>query len=186
MILQCNETKVLHPAGIFPAVCVDVIDLGVRREVYDGEERLVPKVRIVFETEVPGGLTQELCRTFTASLNPKARLNEFLGKWRGKPYLPGDAIDLDKVQGVSATLVVSHQGRRDGNGLYAAIDAVSRQTKRVVPSGKYDKEAARARIREQEARSAETGAGSGEWGARSGMEGRRNEAAEPLMADTPF
>jgi len=152
MLLQCTETRPLHPAGIFLAVCVDVIDQGLRVVIYNGKERLVHQVRTVFETQVPGSPPQYLARTFTASLNQNARLNEFLSQWRGRPIVPGDSVDLDKLVGVPATLVVSHQPRRDGNGTYAAIDAVSRATKQVVPSGTYDSAAAHAWAEEENAR----------------------------------
>jgi len=131
---------------------VDVIGLGPRVVVYNGKERLAQQVRFVFETQVPGSPPRYLARTFTASLNVNARLNEFLGQWRGKPILPGDTLDLQKLIGVSATLVISHQPRRDGDGIFAAIDGVSRPTKPLVPSGAYDRAAAHARVAEENAR----------------------------------
>jgi len=152
MLLQCTEAKRLHPAGIFLAVCVDVIPLGLRVVIYNGKERLAYQVRLVLETQVPGSPPQYLARTFTASLSVSARLNEFLSQWRGRPIVPGDSIDLEKLIGVPATLVVSHQPRRDGNGTFASIDAVSRATKHVIPSGTYDRAAAHAWVEEENSR----------------------------------
>ena len=40
-----------HVEGIHPAVCVDVIDLGLVETEFQGQRRLVNKVRLFFETE---------------------------------------------------------------------------------------------------------------------------------------
>ena len=42
-----------HPEGIFAAVCVDVLDLGMVENVYQGEVRIVPMVRLIWETDAP-------------------------------------------------------------------------------------------------------------------------------------
>ena len=148
MILQANNQPfILHPEGVHAAVCVDVIDLGLVETEFQGRKRSVQKVRLVFETEqkAPDGRTLALSRTFTASLNAKARLAEFLGKWRGRPVLPGESIDLKKLLGASCTLVVSHQTRTDGS-VCASIDAVSKPTKKLTASGSYDPAEARRKL----------------------------------------
>src|SRR5512137_769127 len=144
-----------HVEGIHPAVCVDVIDLGLVETEFQGQKRLVNKVRVVFETEQKNeeGKNCIVTRTFTASLHPKARLAEFLGKWRGRPVGPGESIDLAKLIGANCTLVISHQQNLVGR-TYASIDAVSKPTKRVVPSGQYDPAEARRRIAEWKAKEA--------------------------------
>lgn len=129
---------------------MDVIDLGLRTVEFAGESKQVHKIRIVFETENKG--TRFLARTFTASLHPKSRLAEFLGKWRGKVVSPGDTIDLDNLLGMSATLVLGHRQKGDGSGFYCSIDAISRPTKKVVPSGTYDPKGERERIAQLDAR----------------------------------
>ena len=120
---------------------------------FQGQRRLVNKVRVVFETEQRNGGGQELhiTKTFTASLHPKAKLSEFLGKWRGRPVVPGESIDLAKLIGANCTLVISHQQNMVGR-TYASIDAVSKPTKRLVASGSYDPALARQRIAEWKAR----------------------------------
>ncbi|HEY5912881.1 MAG TPA: hypothetical protein VJA21_20000 [Verrucomicrobiae bacterium] len=151
MILQATKDEyTLHPEGVHPAVCVDVIDLGLMTSDYLGRKRLVPKVRLVFETEQRGtdGNCLTLARTFTASLHQKARLAEFLGKWRGRPVAPGDSIDMNKLLGACCTLVIGHQARLNGPGTYASIDAISKPTKKVTPSGVYSPAEARRRIEE--------------------------------------
>jgi hypothetical protein len=155
MILQSKSSGDFkpHPEGIHPAVCVDLIDLGLMESEYMGVRRLVNKVRLVFETEQRNeeGKNCTLAKTFTASLNTKAKLAEFLGKWRGRPVAPGEFIDLSKLLGACCTLVISHQQNPVGR-TYASIDAVSKPTKRIVASGGYDPALARQRVQEWKAK----------------------------------
>jgi hypothetical protein len=151
MVLQCKESGDYkpHPEGIHPAVCVDVMDLGLVETDYQGQRRMVNKVKVVFESEqrTQEGKPCTVAKSFTASLHPKAKLSEFLGKWRGRPLVPGENIELDKLIGASCTLVISHQQNMVGK-TYASIDAVSKPTKKVTPSGTYDAALARQRYAE--------------------------------------
>ena len=154
-VLQCNESGNFkpHPEGIFPAVCVDVIDLGMVTTEFQGDTKLVNKVKLVFESEqkTEEGKNCIVSRNYTASLHPKAKLSDFLAKWRGRPVVQGEIIDLGKLVGACCTLVVSHQTNLVGKK-YASIDAVSKPTKKLVPSGHYDPAAARQRIAEWQAK----------------------------------
>src|SRR5262245_41977388 len=151
MVLQSNAGGDFqpHPEGIHPAVCVDVIDLGLVETEFQGQRRMVNKLRLFFETEQKNEESKNciISKTFTASLHPKAKLADFLGKWRGRPVVPGESIDLAKLIGANCTLVISHQQNMVGR-TYASIDAVSKPTKRVAPSGQYDPALSRQRIAE--------------------------------------
>lgn len=153
--LQCRETSKPHPEGVFSATCVDWVDLGLVEVEFQGQRKVVPKVRGFFETEYRDetGKAGVVSKTFTASLHPKAKLAEYLGKWRGRPVVPGETLDLDKLIGLSCTLVVSHQQNAVGR-TYSAIDAISKPTKKVTPSGQYDPAETRRRIAEWKAREA--------------------------------
>jgi hypothetical protein len=155
MVLQCKDNTDFkpHPEGIHPGVCVDVIDLGLVETEFQGEKRMVNKVRLVFESEqkTDEGRNCTVSKNFTASLHPKAKLAEFLGKWRGRPVVPGESIDLAKLIGACCTLVISHQKNLVGK-TYASIDAVSKPTKKLAASGGYDPAAARQRIAEWKAK----------------------------------
>jgi hypothetical protein len=157
MVLQCKDSGDFkpHPEGIHPAVCVDVMDLGLVETEFQGQKRMVNKVKLVFESEqkTEDGKNCTVTKNFTASLHPKAKLAEFLGKWRGRPVTPGETIELAKLIGASCTLVISHQQNLSGK-TYAAIDAVSKPTKRVAPAGNYDPAAARQRFAEWSLRTA--------------------------------
>lgn len=146
MLLTAKETTP-HPAGVFPGVCVDVIDLGLQPAEYKGAKRMVRRVRFVFEMQATqaDGRPYFLATTLTASLSSGAKLTEFLGSWRGRPVTPGEQIDLEKTLGVSATLVISHKPRAAG-GVYASIDAISRPTAKLQPSGTYNPAEARQHL----------------------------------------
>ena len=53
MILQCKDSGDFkpHPEGIHPAICVDVIDLGMVTTEFQGQTRIVNKLKLVFESE---------------------------------------------------------------------------------------------------------------------------------------
>lgn len=155
MVLQCKDSGDFkpHPEGIHPAVCVDVMDLGLVETEFQGQKRMVNKVKLVFESEQKSedGKNCTVTKNFTASLHPKAKLADFLGKWRGRPVVPGETIDLAKLLGACCTLVISHQQNMVGK-TYASIDAVSKPTKKVTASGTYDPAAARQRFAEWKAK----------------------------------
>ena len=155
MVLQCKDSGDFkpHPEGIHPAVCVDVMDLGLVETEFQGQKRMVNKVKLVFESEQKSedGKACTVTKNFTASLHPKAKLADFLGKWRGRPVVPGETIDLAKLLGASCTLVISHQQNMVGK-TYASIDAVSKPTKKVAAFGTYDPAGARQRFAEWKAR----------------------------------
>lgn len=157
LTLTCKDSGDFkpHPEGIHPAVCVDVMDLGLVETDFQGVKKMVNKVKLTFESEAKGddGKPCTVSKNFTASLHPKAKLSEFLSKWRGRQVAPGETIGLDKLIGASCTLVISHQQNLSGK-TYAAIDAVSKPTKKVTPSGTYDPAAARQRYADWKAKQA--------------------------------
>jgi len=157
LVLQCNDNSNFkpHPTGIWQAVCLDVIDLGLQWTEFQGKRKLVRKLKLVFETEHVGedGKRGIVTKNFTASLYPNAKLTGFLGQWRGRQIMPGDNVDLKKLPGSCCTLVLSHQQSLSGR-TYVSIDAVSKATKKVEPSGTYDPAAMRQRIAEWAAKDA--------------------------------
>ena len=155
LTLTCKDSGDFkpHPEGIHPAVCVDVMDLGLVETDFQGVKKMVNKVKITFESEAKtdDGKPCTVFRSFSASLHPKSNLSTFLSKWRGRPIAPGETISLDKLIGASCTLVISHQQNLSGK-TYASIDAVSKPTRRVAPSGDYDPAAARQRYADWKAK----------------------------------
>jgi hypothetical protein len=186
MVLQCKESGEFkpHPEGIHPAVCVDVMDLGLVEIEFQGQRKMVNKVKLVFESEqkTEDGINCTVSRNFTASLHPKAKLAEFLGKWRGRPVVPGETIELARLIGASCTLVISHQQNLMGK-TYASIDAVSKPTKKVTPSGTYDPAAMRKSFAEWKAKQAGQGGTSNIQHSTPNIQG--GNAASPRTSPRP-
>jgi len=184
LILTCRDGGSFepHPEGIHPAVCVDVIDLGLMETHFQGKTRLVNKLKLVFESEAKTaeGKPCTVSRNFTASLHPKARLAQYIGSWRGRPVVHGEAIDLDKLLGASVTLVISHQENQLGK-VYASIDGVSKPTRKVVASGTYDAAGARKQIAEWAAKQA-GGQRTDGRGQMTAVGGQRTQGAAPVAA----
>jgi hypothetical protein len=149
LVLECKEVSKPHPEGVYGGLCVDLVDLGMVDDEWNGQRKLVRKLRLLFETDYrdEAGKAGLMAKTFTASLHQKSKLAGFLGAWRGRPVVPGESVDLKKLVGASCTLVISHRQNAVGR-TYAAIDAVSKPTKKVAPSGQYDPAETRRRIAE--------------------------------------
>lgn len=147
MQLKNESSYVQPPEGVHSALCVDVIDLGI----VDSQFGPKPMVRLNFELEakMDDGKPFTVGKSFTASVNPKANLAKFLSKWRGKAIAEGEEIDLDKLIGANATLILGPWTSPDGQKSGVGIDAVSKPSKKLKPSGHYDPKATRQRIKEK-------------------------------------
>ena len=129
---RATGTFVPIPEGDYPAVCVDVIDLGYHlNEKY---AQIQPKCALVFQLEDETGKRLELAERFTVSMGSKARLRTFLESWRGRPYKPEqveEGVPLDKLVGNGATIAVVHN--TVGDKTYANIFRISPLPKSDTP-----------------------------------------------------
>src|SRR5262249_17437027 len=72
------------PAGMHPAVCVDVVDMGD----VAGQYGIKPKVRLVFqiaEVDAATGRRFDVAAFYTNSMHKKAKLRIDLSSWAGRP-----------------------------------------------------------------------------------------------------
>jgi hypothetical protein len=115
------------PAGTWPAVCVDVVDLGAMKSPW--KEEMVHKIRLVWQVSerMPDGRPYLVQRMYTASLHEKSSLRKDLSSWRGQDFKPEElnGFDLENVLGVGCLLSVVQQAGNDGQ-IYANIIAVMR------------------------------------------------------------
>lgn len=120
-----------HPEGQFPAICVDVVDLGQKVDEYQGKTKVLAKVALVFasgEHHKSGekGLilvTQEM----TNSSADVGKLRPFLENWRGKSYTPEQVaagLPLHKLHGQAGLITVEHKITKKGN-TFAKIRSIS-------------------------------------------------------------
>ncbi|HOW80746.1 MAG TPA: hypothetical protein PK406_14980 [Verrucomicrobiota bacterium] len=136
MILKVEAPAPDHPTGIYNAVCVDVIDLGMQPRTFDGVTRNSRLIRLVFETEISSTERGIIGQNFTASMHPKARLTSFLTEWRGRPYAAHDTVDTTKLVGASCSLMI------DRRRSFPFIAKAARCPVTVLPSGQYTAERA--------------------------------------------
>ena len=106
-------------AGEHSAVLCDVI-LNKNEKTSFGEKDMLYLV-FQLESTMADGRRHSIRRKFTASLNPKANLNKFLAKWRGKPIADGESINFKGMIGTGCLLEVEHSEGMDGK-IWANID----------------------------------------------------------------
>jgi hypothetical protein len=129
-IVARRDAKPPHPDGSYPAVCVDLIDLGESLDVYQGTTNILPKIVLVFQTnaEDPGTHKPlEIHIEVTNSFGKKARLRKLLEGWRGRPYSDEEAragVPLHKLEKQNAILNVIHKTAVASGNTYAVIDSI--------------------------------------------------------------
>lgn len=120
-------------AGTYPARCYSMIHIGTIQEEFQGEKKIMNKVRISWElpTELKefkqgeGEKPYSLSKEFTLSLHEKSSLRAFLKSWRGKDFTEEEAksFDVTKLLGVTCMLSVGHKESK--GKVYAEINSVS-------------------------------------------------------------
>lgn len=104
------------PAGVYSAVCSKVYDLGVQ-EGYEGKRQ--QKVVILWELDErkDNGERFLMSKTYTASLNEKAKLRQDLEAWRGRRFTPEElrGFDLDNILGAPCQLSVVEYTKQNGS-----------------------------------------------------------------------
>ncbi len=120
-------------AGTYPARCYSMVHIGTIQEEFQGEKKIMNKVRISWElpTELKefkqgeGEKPYALSKEFTLSLHEKSSLRAFLKSWRGKDFSEDEAksFDVTKLLGVTCMLSVGHKESK--GKVYAEINSVS-------------------------------------------------------------
>lgn len=126
------------PAGVWPAVCVDVVDKGmVESAMY--KPRHMVQLRWVLEAEPPlkDGKPHMAVRQFGLSLGEQSHLRPFLEAWRGKKFDDAElsGFDLEKLIGAPCQLQIIHSiknGVTYGN-VQAAFPIGKNMQRMIVP-----------------------------------------------------
>ena len=141
---QSDREFVPVSAGTHLAVCVDCVDLGLETVEYNGETKLQPKHRLVFE--VGGEFTEDgrpmtIGRKVTSSLHEMASLTTILTTWQAPGFTSTTTeYELDDLIGISARLEVVHKKSEDKKRTYAVIDRVYPTDEVLKASTKNDPE----------------------------------------------
>lgn len=120
------------PAGTHVARCYQIIHIGTIVDTYQGEEKLVNKVRIVFELPLEtadfgkGEQPFSIGRDFTLSMHEKSGLRAFVQGWLGKSMTDAEAnkFDIATLLGKECMLNVMHRTANTGR-TYADIKGAS-------------------------------------------------------------
>ena len=112
------------PEGLFQAVCVDVVDLGLVKGQF-GEKHKVDLRWQVDEVNARSGKRFELRKWYTLSLHEKSTLRKDLECWRGRKFTEAelDGFDLEKLLGVNCQLQVIHNIVDEGK-VYDNVQAI--------------------------------------------------------------
>ncbi len=128
MIVRAPEEKfATAPEGTFPAVCVDVIDLGIVPNRYDPEQPARDMVRFIWQLDEhdESGKPYYVRNDYTASLHEKAKLRKHLEAWRGRAFTQQELLgfDTEQVIGTGCLISIVHNSGSRG-GVFANVGAV--------------------------------------------------------------
>lgn len=129
----------LCPAGTYPAVLVDVIDLGeVEQPVYGKPGEMKKEHQAKFAFQIAERMSTGKPYLFTTwgmkvSLHEKAKMRKLLEALNGKAFNEGEEIDADAFIGCNCLLNVIHKKSADGMKVYANIGGILAAMKGVPP-----------------------------------------------------
>lgn len=132
IIAKAGKSFTPAPEGLHPAVCVDVVDLGMRETPW-GEKHKVQIRWQIEERQTDGdfeGQRYLVSQTYTLSIHQKAGLRRDLESWRGKRFTDEEArgFDVERLLGANCQLNIAHNSGNDGT-VYANVKA-------IVPAGR--------------------------------------------------
>lgn len=114
------------PEGLWPGVCVDVVDQGIQESKKWGPRHVI-QIRWVIDAEPPlaTGKPHMTVRGFTNSLGKKSLLRPFLEAWRGRKFTKEELeqFDLETLIGVNGQVQIIHTTDDDGT-TYGNVQAV--------------------------------------------------------------
>lgn len=88
------------PAGMYPAICYRIIDLGTQPSDYQGERKLKHKILISWELHdseatMADGRPMTVHKRYTWSMHEKSSLRHAIGSWRGKALTDAEIPNFD-------------------------------------------------------------------------------------------
>src|SRR5262245_30956548 len=95
-----SKTFAPAPAGVHQGVCVDVVDMGMLKVVWNGQTKEQHKIRIVWQIDevMPDDEKERrfiVQKRYTLSLSDKANLRKDLEAWRGRSFTEDELKGFD-------------------------------------------------------------------------------------------
>lgn len=136
-----SAPRELIPAGNYIARCYQMIHIGTVMESFQGENKLMNKVRIGWELPTETKVFKEengeqpfvISQEYTLSMHEKSTLRKMLASWRGKDFTEeqSKSFDITTLIGVPCMLNIIHKPSKDGTKMYQAIGSISPMPKGI-------------------------------------------------------
>lgn len=132
-----REPREVHPAGQFPVVCLDLIDMGMRVSDFNGKETSAHSCVFIFGTGEKSSKGMEFYIPYECNITfgEKSKLLKFLTQWRGKPFQAqelSEGFKLSSLVGKQALVSLSVRTSKSGND-YAVIETIMPLPKGMTP-----------------------------------------------------
>ena len=134
-----NNVAPLEP-GTYVARCYSMIHIGTNKEVIQGKEKTLNKVRIGWELptefavfkEENGEQVRVVSEEYTLSMHEKSTLRPMLEAWRGKAFTEEEAknFDVSKLIGAPCMITIANKTSAKGK-VYAKVSGASKLMKGV-------------------------------------------------------
>lgn len=124
IIAKAGKTFVPAPEGLHHAVCVDVVDLGMKDTQWGPKHKIQIRWQIA-ERQADDQQRFLVSNQYTLSLDKKANLRRDLETWRGKKFSDeeGRGFDVENLIGANCQLNIVHNTGSDGT-VYANPSAI--------------------------------------------------------------
>lgn len=128
------------PEGLWPAVCVDLVDKGQVTTQYGEQFRVQLRFELE-ETDPKSNKPYLVTREFNNSMHKESNMRKFIEAWRGRKFQTEDEayeFDLERLLTVNCQLSITHN--ISNGGTYANIVAIVGPAKNGImlrPSKEY-------------------------------------------------
>lgn len=123
------------PEGVWQAVCVDVIDLGVLDVTWQGATKRQHKINIAWQLDClrEDGKPYLVFKRYTLSLHEKAGLRKDLESWRGRKFTRDEEAGFDLETVLGANCLINIQHNRTDAGTYANVVSIMPLARNMTP-----------------------------------------------------
>lgn len=129
----------LMEAGVYPARCYSMIELGTQNIEYMGKPKTMRQVHITWEFPTEQEVFKEergpepyvISKTYALSMYEKAKLRQDLESWRGQGFTDEEAkrFDITQLLGKACQISIIHKKSSDGMKTYPTISSITKVMK---------------------------------------------------------